>query len=105
MLKEKTDYHDFGTIEGRLEAFQDTAGSLKIRVKDFLHPKAINCIFPERMLDIVLGSFGERVEIEGRIHYRPDGTPISIEAQIIDVLPQDYDLPTANDVRGIMASA
>jgi hypothetical protein len=101
----ETDYHDIGTIEGRLEAIQDSAGSLKIRVKDFLYPKAINCIVPERMIDNVLGSFRKRVEIEGRIHYRRDGTPISIEAHIIDVLPEDHDLPSADDVRGIMASA
>ncbi|WP_417733332.1 hypothetical protein [Roseovarius sp.] len=101
----ETDYHDFGTIEGRLEAIQDASGSLKIRVKDFLYPKAINCIVPERMIDHVLGSFRKRVEIEGRIHYRRDGTPISIEAQVIDVLPEDSELPTADEVRGIMAGA
>ncbi len=101
----ETDYHDFGTIEGRLEAIQDASGSLKIRVKDFLYPRAINCIVPERMIDHVLGSFRKRVEIEGRIHYRRDGTPISIEAQVIDVLPEDSELPTADEVRGIMAGA
>jgi len=37
-----TDYYDVGTIEGRLEAIQDAAGALKIRVKDFLYPKGIN---------------------------------------------------------------
>lgn len=101
----ETDYHDFGTIEGRLEAIQDAAGTLRIRVKDFLYPRAINCVVPERMIDNVLGSFRKRVEIEGRIHYRRDGTPISIEAQVIDVLPEDDELPSARDVRGIMASA
>lgn len=100
-----TDYYDFGTIEGRLEAIMDDAGSLKIRVKDFLYPKAINCVVPEKLIQSVLESFRRRVEIEGRIHYRKDGTPISIEAAIIDVLPEDSELPTANDVRGIMASA
>jgi len=101
----KTDYHDFGTIEGRLEVIQDSAGSLKIRVKDFLYPRAINCIVPERMIDDVLGSFRKRVEIEGRIHYRRDGTPVSIKANVIDVLPEDHNLPSASDVRGIMATA
>lgn len=99
----ESDYHDFGTIEGRLEAIQDAGGAIKIRVKDFLYPKAINCVVPERLIDKVLGSFRKRVEIEGRIHYRRDGTPISIEAQIIDELPEDDELPSADDVRGIMA--
>ncbi len=99
-----TDYHDFGTIEGRLEAIMGAAGSLKIRVKDFLYPKAINCVVPETMIQSVLNSFRRRVEIEGRIHYRKDGTPISIEAQVIEVLPEDSELPSAADVRGIIAS-
>lgn len=101
----ESDYHDFGSIEGRLEAIQDNNGSLKIRVKDFLYPRAIACVVPERMINEVLGSFRKRVEIEGRIHYRKDGTPISIEASLIDVLPEDDDLPSASDVRGIMAVA
>lgn len=101
----ESDYHDYGSIEGRLEAIQDSNGSLKIRVKDFLYPRAIACVVPERMINDVLGSFRKRVEIEGRIHYRRDGTPISIEASQIDVLPEDGDLPSASDVRGIMAVA
>jgi hypothetical protein len=100
-----TDYYDFGTLEGRLEAIQDTNGGLKIRVKDFLYPKAINCIVPEKMIDKVLMSFRRRVEIEGKIHYRKDGTPISIEANDIELLPEDDELPSASDVRGILATA
>lgn len=99
------DYHDYGTVEGRLEAIQDSAGTLKIRIKDFLYPKAITCVVPERLIENVFSSFRKRVEIEGRIHYRRDGTPISIEARVIDELPEDDDLPSADDVKGIMARA
>jgi len=100
----ESDYYDFGALEGRLEAIQDAKGAIKIRVNDFLYPRAINCIVPEIMIDKVLNSFRRRVEVEGRIHYRRNGTPISIEAQTIDILPEDDELPTAADVRGIMAS-
>jgi len=101
----ETNYYDFGTIEGRLEAILDASGALRIKVKDFLYPRAINCLVPESMINDVLGSFRKRVEIEGRIHYRRDGTPISIEANLIEVLPEDNELPSADDVRGIMATA
>ncbi|WP_281299915.1 MULTISPECIES: hypothetical protein [unclassified Iodidimonas] len=101
----ESDYYDFGTIEGRLEAIFDASESIKIRIKDYLYPKAINCVVPEGLMQIVLDSFRKRVEIDGRIHYRKDGTPISIEADVIDVLPDDQELPSADDVRGIMASA
>lgn len=101
----ETDYFDLGTLEGRLEAIQDFNGSLRIRIKDFLYPRAINCVVPERLIQHVLDSFRRRVEVEGRIHYRANGTPISIEAESIEILPEDDDLPSAADVRGILATA
>jgi hypothetical protein len=101
----EADYWDFGTIEGRLEAIKDASGSLKIGVRDFLYPKAIVCDVPESMIERVFASFRRRVELTGKIHYRRDGVPISIEASDLDVLPEDDELPSANDVRGILASA
>lgn len=99
----RSDYYDFGTVEGRLEAILDAAGGLKIRVRDFLYPRAINCVVPESLINKVLDNFRRRVELEGRIHYRHNGTPISIEVEVIRELPEDDELPTADDVRGIMA--
>ncbi|MCE2517446.1 MAG: hypothetical protein J4F41_06335, partial [Alphaproteobacteria bacterium] len=32
-------YHDYGTIEGRLESIKDSTGKLKISIKDVLYPK------------------------------------------------------------------
>lgn len=98
-------YCDHGTLEGRLEAIRDAKGALEIRIKDDLFSKAIRCMVPENMIDRVFAGFRRRVEIEGRIHYRRDGAPVRIEAQAVDILPEDSDLPTAADVRGIMASA
>ena len=99
----RSDYYDFGTVEGRLEAILDAAGGLRIRVRDFLYPRAINCVVPESLINKVLDNFRRRVEIEGRIHYRRNGTPMSIEVEVIQELPEDDELPTADDVRGIMA--
>lgn len=99
-----SDYYDYGTIEGRLEAIQDASGALKIRIQDYLFQKPISCVVPERMIEKVFQSFRKRVEIDGKIHYRRDGTPISIEAGEIDILPEDNELPSAADVRGILAA-
>ncbi|OYX44786.1 MAG: hypothetical protein B7Z02_04365 [Rhodobacterales bacterium 32-67-9] len=99
----EADYNDYGSLEGRLEAIRDASGSVKIAVKDFLFPRSIVCSVPERLLETALGSFRKRVEIEGTIHYRRDGTPVSIEAHSIEILPEDDELPSADDVRGIMA--
>lgn len=98
------DYYDYGTVEGRLEAIQDANGSLRIRVQDFLFSKPIRCTVPEDMIAQVFDSFRKRVEITGRIHYRRDGVAISIEASEIQILPEDNELPSAYDVRGIFAA-
>ena len=99
----QTSYYDFGTVEGRLEVIEDASGSLRIHVRDILYPHVIKCFVSDEMIQQVLDSFRRRVEIEGKIHYRRNGTPISIKAQVIEVLPEDSELPKAADVRGIMA--
>lgn len=96
----RTDYNDYGTVEGKLEAIQDSGG-LKLRIRDVLYSRAINCYLPDNLLEKALGSFRGRVEVSGLIHYRKNGAPISIEVATIEPLPNDDDLPSASDVRGI----
>ncbi len=97
----KSDYKDYGTIEGDLETIQDR-GSLQIRVRDQLLKQSVQCLVPEEMLKEIFENFRRRVEIYGLIHYRRNGHPISIAVDRIDPLPPDVDLPTLIDVRGIM---
>jgi hypothetical protein len=98
----RADYNDFGTVEGRLETIQDRDGSLLMHIRDRMFRQKIRCYFPEEMLPDVFDKFRRRVEISGVIHYRHNGVPISIEAAVIDALPDDDELPTAEDVRGIL---
>lgn len=99
----RSDYSDFGTIEGRLVGIQDR-GTLQIHVRDILFNQTVRCYFAESMLPTVFENFRKRVEISGTIHYRRNGTPISIEAVHIETLPEDSELPTAKDVRGILGT-
>jgi hypothetical protein len=101
----EADYYDIGTVEGRLDTIQDASGAIKIQVKDYLYTKPIACLVQDDLLEKVLSSFRKRVEIEGKIHYRRNGIPISIEAAQLTILPEDDELPSADDVRGIMAEA
>jgi hypothetical protein len=96
----RTDYNDYGTVEGKLEAIQDSGG-LKLRIRDVLYNRAINCSLPNNLLEKALGCFRSRVEVSGLIHYRKNGIPINIEVATIEPLPNDDDLPSASDVRGI----
>ncbi len=98
------DTFDYGSIEGRLEAIRDKNGSLKVSIRDHLYPRMIECTVPESMVERVLSSFRRRVELTGRIHFRHDGVPIKIEVGDIDLIPEDDDLPSSQDVRGILTS-
>lgn len=98
----RADYNDYGTLEGRLETIQESYGTLQFQLRDAMLRHKVRCYFPEQLLPEVFDTFRKRVEVSGVIHYRKDGTPISIVAERIDDLPDDADLPTAEEVRGIL---
>jgi hypothetical protein len=100
----RADYNDYGTIEGRLETIQESYGTLQFFVRDAMLRQRVRCYFPEELLSEVFSKFRKRVEVSGIIHYRKNGTAVSIEAEHIIALPDDSDLPTAEDVRGILRS-
>jgi hypothetical protein len=64
----------------------------------------VRCYFPEELLPAVFDTFRKRVEVSSVIHYRKNGTPVSIEVEQILGLPDDSELPSAEDVRGILGS-
>jgi hypothetical protein len=92
---------DYGSVEGRLEAIQDHGG-LELRIRDAALRITVKCHVPEEMLAEVFGNFRKRVEVAGLVRYRRDGTPVSIEATAIEALPDDKDLPTLQDIRGLL---
>jgi hypothetical protein len=97
-------YSDYGLVEGRLEAIQDH-GKLEIRIRDAAFRQTVRCFFPEEKLPQVFELFRKRVEVSGIVHYRRNGVPISIDVVNIERLPDDSELPTAADVRGILGAA
>lgn len=101
----KPAYHDFGSVEGTLNAIQDNTGSLEIRVRDPLWQRAIKCFLPEDMLADAIQHFRKRVELFGIVNYRKDDTPESIRVERLDPLPDDDDLPSLSDMRGILGGA
>lgn len=94
-------YEDHGSVEGRLQVASER-GSLHVMIYEPLWDKPIRCYVKEEMLAQCLNLFGKRVEVFGLIKYRPDGHPISIEAEEIVPFPQVDQLPSPDDVRGIL---
>lgn len=96
-------YKDFGSLEGRLQVIQDK-GRLHLRIHDAMLNQNVKCTIPEELLKDAMTNFRQRVEVYGIIHYRKGGFPISIDIEAIARLPDDIDLPTIDDVRGILRS-
>jgi hypothetical protein len=65
----RSDYTDYGTIEGRLETIQESYGSLQFYIRDVTLPQRVRCYFPEALLTEAFASFRKRVEVSGLIHY------------------------------------
>ena len=98
----KLKYKSFGSIEGRLYQIGDKSDTDKIFIEDILYPNPVSCIITGRILSTALKNFKRRVEITGLIHYKKDGIPEKIEAYHIEIFPENSDLPSVEDVCGIM---
>ena len=94
-------YNDYGTLEGRLKSIQDN-GSIQLILRDDLLGWNLKCYLSDELLGQAFENFRHRVEVSGLIHYRANGVPISIAVKDIDPLPDDDDLPTAEEVRGLL---
>jgi hypothetical protein len=97
----KAAYNDYGTLEGRLRAIQDE-GTLRLMLRDDMFGVTTRAYVSDDLLPAAFDNFRKRVEVSGLIHYRRNGTPISIEVSRIDPLPDDSELPSADDVRGLL---
>jgi hypothetical protein len=100
----RSEYSDYGTLEGRLEAIEEShlTGGLLFYIRDVMLRQKVRCYFPEELLPEVFEKFRKRVEIAGVIRYRTNGSPVRITVDRIEALPDDNELPTAEDVRGIL---
>lgn len=95
------DYEDMGTVDGSLEVVSAHHG-YEFRIYEPVWDRAVRCSFTEDLLVTALAAFKKRVEVSGLIKYAKNGFPVSVKAVKIDVFPDDEDLPSIEDVRGIL---
>lgn len=98
------DEETIGTIEGALEELNVHGGSKRFGVYDALTGVRVNCHLTANVtLDDLRPATGMRVAVRGPIRSRPDGRPTRIDAEKIQVFPAEEDLPSPDDVRGILS--
>src|SRR5438445_133094 len=75
----------------------------RFAIFDVLTDKRVECFFTSHVtLDDVLRGVGRRVAVTGIIKTRPDGERVSVEARELRVFPAEEELPSPDDVRGIL---
>ena len=94
-------YQDYGSIEGLLQVISER-GSYSAEITDPLIKKPVKCILNKGLVKDALDVFGRRVEAHGKIKYRADGAVLSIEVEKITPFPSPEEIPSFEDVRGIL---
>lgn len=91
-----------GTIEGRLESI-NVHGTRVFVVYDSLTGERIPCYFGHRIDVAEVGQAVERrVAVQGEIKYRDNGEIVRVVAHDLSVFPREEELPSADQVRGIL---
>lgn len=97
-------YSDYGSIEGKLEVVS-IRQSPKFNLYDDLTDQAVVCHFEEIWLPDVMAAFDRRVSVWGDIRYRKDGLPVNIQVEGFRVFGTENELPSINDIVGILGSS
>ncbi len=97
-----TQVKDYGTVEGRLLVLSAAQGA-SIAIVDPLTERLVRCWVSETQLDEAIRAFRKRVAVSGLIHYRNDGQPNHIEVDELFVFPDRPELPTADEIHGILS--
>jgi hypothetical protein len=92
-----------GTVEGKLQALNTHERPRRFTIYDLLTDRRVDCFFSSRIeLDEVLAAVERRVAVTGIIKTRPSGERLSIEAHELRVFPAEEELPTPDEVLGII---
>lgn len=94
-------YEDDGSIEGTLEVVSGH-GTLKVVVYDAVDSRPIKCELSDKDIQTAIQSFMRRVEVYGKIRYRRDGVPVSVKVEKIIAFPAPEEVPTLDEMRGIL---
>lgn len=96
-----------GSVEGRLEVIS-IHDREHFRVLDRVTGRLVSCYFEGGDLNTVMKMLGQRVAVFGILRSRATGEPHSIEVKTVEgnvtVLPDETQLPTLAEMRGILGS-
>jgi hypothetical protein len=91
-----------GFIRGALEYINIHGGKKLFKIYPEVGPTRVTCHFPDELREAAIHAVGQIIEIHGIIHYKAVSTfPHQIDVKKLDVLPDERELPSILDLRGI----
>ena len=91
-----------GTVEGRMEYVNIHGGQNRFRIYSKIPPEQVFCSFSPDKMEEAREALGRKVKIFGELTYpRAGNFPKSVEVETIELIPEDDDLPSIMDLRGI----
>lgn len=91
-----------GFIRGALEYINIHGGKKVFRIYPEIGPNRVTCHFSDDFKEAAIHAVGQFVEVHGIIHYKVVSTfPHQIDVKKLEVLPEEDELPSILDLRGI----
>lgn len=95
-------YEEDSSVEGMLQNI-DSHNGLKVAVYDVIDGRSVSCEIPDDKLQIAIANFNKRVEVIGRVKYKRDGMPVSVEVSKIVPFPDPEDIPSLERMRLLLS--
>ena len=91
-----------GTVEGRLEFLNIHGGGNLFRIYSPIPPEKVDCFFSPDKIEQAREAVGRKIRVLGKLTYpKGENFPRSVKVVSIELLPEDDDLPSLGDLRGI----
>ena len=95
-----------GSISGTLELINIHANANTFRIYPVVGPKRVDCHFKRDELEKAVRGINHYVDVRGELRYKQrEKFPYAINVIDIDVYPDDQDLPSIFDLKGIAPQA
>ncbi len=98
----RPDQRSIASVDGFLVVVSVGQRGYEIAVNDRLRNRRIRCQIPDDLLSKAMAAFEKRVIVRGLMWSRHDGAATRIDVRSLDVMPPDDQLPTRQEVGGIL---
>lgn len=97
---------EYSSVSGILEYVNIHGGANKFYIYPITGAGRINCNFPTELLKEAIGAIGKRINVEGETKCRKEAPfPYAVKVQKLQVYPEESELPSLLDLRGMAPDA